>query len=297
MGVKKYVRDGLGHLPLYLQLLSARLISCLESIVQCLRIVRLRRQGMKEFIIPFGKYDCSIECHILASGWSLNHSYVNIDRSKSFIMGFNFSFLKCQDPDLHFIENASVKDLRFFTNTAQVYFGLEKFDVFSSSKVVFKNLSELKNSLPLVRVLYSKKAYFIKDRHFRIFGEAGVPPTVARMCMDSKVLPQTVSSVIGLVVLAKAMGFKKIVVHGLDFCGPHFYGVDASEIIFNGGDIPGPLKGDEVDSGLHKTAVGENGVGVVSVIKALKEELKAYDVDVFAASDISPSAEILGLPS
>lgn len=297
MAAKKYVRGGIGYLPLFLQILSANLISCFESVVQWLRVIRLKRQGMKEFVVPVNKFDGGMECHILASGWSLNHSYVKIDRSKSFVIGFNFSFLKCKDPDLHFVENSSIKNLRFFTNTVQLYWGLKRFNVFSSSKVVFKNLSELKNSMPLVGMLYSDKAFFIKDRHFRIFGGKAISPTITRMCSDDKVLPQAISSVVGLILLAKTMGFKKIIVHGLDFYGPHFYGADVSEIIFNGGLIPQPLNSDEIESDLHKTAVGENGVGVISIIKVIKEELKIYNVDVFAASEVSPSVDILGLSS
>ncbi|MCM2461603.1 hypothetical protein HGO40_14140 [Pseudomonas sp. CG7] len=262
--------------------------------MQWLRASKLKRLGMQEFVASSDRFDTSLECHILASGWSLNHSYEAIDRAKSFVIGFNFSFLKCNNPDLHFIENASVKDLRFFVNTYQIYIALEKFNVFANSKVIFKNLSELKNSVGLIGTLYSDKAFFIKDRHFRIFGSKGVAPVVTQMCAETQGLPQAVSSVVGLAVLAKIMGFKKIIVHGLDFQGPHFYGRDASEIIFNNGVLPQPINPDEGGFELHKTAIGENGVGVAAVIKALKHELKKYGVEISAASKLSPSAEILG---
>ncbi|QKS82234.1 hypothetical protein [Pseudomonas bijieensis] len=291
---KKNIRVALGKLPLPLQLLCARLILWLESILQEVRASKLKRLGMQEFVASANKFDSSLECHILASGWSLNHSYETIDRAKSFVIGFNFSFLKCNDPDLHFIENASVKDLRFFVNTYQTFFALEKLNVYANAKVIFKNLSELKNSMGLIGTLYSDKAFFIKDRHFRIFGNKGVAPIVAQMCAETQGLPQAVSSVVGLAVLAKMMGFKKIIVHGLDFQGPHFYGRDASEIIFNNGALPQPINPDEGGFELHKTAIGENGVGVVAVIKALKHELKKYGVEILAASKLSPSAEILG---
>ncbi|SDB16406.1 hypothetical protein [Pseudomonas sp. NFACC13-1] len=291
---KKHIRKALGKFPLALQLLCARLILWFESVVQWRRASKLKRLGMQEFVASLDRFDSSLECHILASGWSLNHSYETIDRAKSFVIGFNFSFLKCNDPDLHFIENASVKDLRFFVNTYQTYFALGKFNVFANSKVVFKNLSELKNSVHLIGMLYSDKAFFIKDRHFRIFGSKGVAPVMTQMCAETQGLPQAVSSVVGLAVLAKMLGFKRVIVHGLDFQGPHFYGYDASDIIFNNGALPQPLNPDEAGFELHKTAIGENGVGVASVIKALKYELKKYDVDILAASKLSPSAGILG---
>ncbi|MCL6700908.1 hypothetical protein [Pseudomonas sp. T1.Ur] len=290
---KKNIRAVIGSLPLSLQFCAMRVIFFFESILQWVRVSKLKRMGMQEFSIPVNAYDESLECHILASGWSLNHSYESIDRKKSFVIGFNFSFLKCGNPDLHFIENASVKNVIFFMNTFQIFFGLKKFKVLEGSRVVFKNISELKNSIGLIGMLYSKKAYFIKDRHYRIFGGGAVKPVVQQMCAETEVLPQAVSSVVGLAILAKTMGFKKIVIHGLDFKGAHFYGADASDIIFNEAHVP-QVSTDAESFELHKTALGENGVGVISVMQELKNEFNKLGVNILAASELSPSAKILG---
>ncbi|MBC3362644.1 hypothetical protein [Pseudomonas sp. SWRI154] len=290
---KKNIRAVIGSLPLSLQFCAMRLMLCFESILQRLRISQLKRMGMREFSIPVSAYNETLECHILGSGWSLNHSYESIDRKKSFVIGFNFSFLKCSNPDLHFIENASAKNMIFFMNTFQVFFGMKKFRVLEESKVVFKNVSELKNSVKLIGMLYSEKAYFIRDKHYRIFGKRAVKSIVQQMCGETKVLPQAISSIIGLAVLAKTMGFKKIVIHGLDFKGPHFYGADASDMIFNEALLP-HVSVDAEGFEPHKTAVGENGVGVVSVMQELKSEFEKCGVNILAASKLSPSAEILG---
>ena len=285
----------LGFLPAKGQLMASSVISGVELLLQFLRVAQLKRQGMKEFILPVEDVDTEKECHILASGWSLNHSYQNINREKSFIVGFNFSFLKCSDPDLHFIENSSTKSHGFFINTIQIYAGIIRFKVFSRSKVVFKNLSEFKNSQKNIVSLYSENAYFIRDRHFRIFGEKMILPTLAKMCDETNLLPQSISSVVGLILLAKSMGFKKIIIHGLDFYGPHFYGGDLQSVIFNDGLLPDPLCVSEIDLDFHKTAVGENGVGVIDLIKAVKDEFKKSGVGLYAATNKSPSAEILGV--
>lgn len=295
MNIKGGLRRFLGFLPVRGQLLFSRLISKGESLLQFLRAAQLKRQGMKEFTLPVEGVDNEKECHILASGWSLNHSYQDIDREKSFVIGFNFSFLKCSNPDLQFIENSSTKSHGFFINTIQIYSGLMRFQVFSRSKVIFKNLSELKNTQKNIASLYAGNAFFIRDRHFRIFGEKSVLPTLVEMCKETRVLPQAISSVVGLILLAKSMGFKRIIIHGLDFYGPHFYGDNLQNVIFNDGPLPDPLHVSEVDFRFHKTAVGENGVGVVALVKAVKDECEKMGVGLYAATCKSPSMEILGL--
>src|SRR5690606_11969363 len=132
--VKSVIRGVLGRLPFSLRRGISRIAFLLEAGLQHWRVARLRKYGMEE--LDFLAYKESLEkgeCHILGSGWSLNASFPRIDRSRAFIIGFNFSFLKCPDPDLHFIENASLKDKRFFDNSVDHYFALGKFGVFDST--------------------------------------------------------------------------------------------------------------------------------------------------------------------
>ena len=291
---KVKIRRVVGALPLKIQKLLSEILWFFEWANQSVRVMRLKRCGMKEFNVHDNLQCADKECHILASGWSLNHSFELIERSKSFVIGFNFSFLKCPDPDLHFIENASDKNYLFFRNTIEQYCGLERFGVFNKTRVIFKNLSEFKNSLKIIMLLYSGRTEFVKDKHYRVFGEDGLSSCLDDMFKQADYLPQMISSVVSMIFLARMLGFKRIVIHGLDFSGPHFYGKDPAAIIFDGEAFLVPQEETTVGAELHKTAIGGNGIGVPSILNLLKSKLEKEGVELLAAHHLSPSAKILG---
>ncbi|MDY6929934.1 MAG: hypothetical protein SWN10_22945 [Pseudomonadota bacterium] len=295
--VKRVIRSALAHLPLSWRRGISWTAIWIEEGLQAVRVTYLKKAGMGEF--DFSGFKCGhkkIECHILGSGWSLNSSFSTIDFDKAFIIGFNFSFLKCVDPDLHFIENASLKNEMFFDNSLDHYYALRKLEVFKKTIVVFKNLSEFKNSRRLIRFMYSDKALFVRDRHYRIFGGDEINSVIKDMMRYKKGVPQAVSSIISLIFLARLMGFKRIIVHGLDFCGPHFYGKDLKKVIYHDYDFSevGLDRTYQNDSDQHKTASGENGVGVRELLLRIKRYFADSGVEVIAATELSPSAQILG---
>src|SRR5690606_17176960 len=176
-------------------------------------------------------------------------------------------------------------------------FALGKFGVFDSTNLVVKNISEFKNSLKLIRLMYGDKSLFIRDRHFRLFGVDEVDAVVKQMMRFERGVPQALSSSISMIFLARLMGFRKIVVHGLDFVGPHFYGEDLKQAIYHDYDFSqiGLDQDYKPDSGRHKTAVGENGVGVSHLLSRIKALFEEEGIEVVAASERSPSSEILGV--
>lgn len=284
----KIVRVVLIRTPVFLQIHFCGFILFFEQVLQFFRCFYLRLYGMKEYQI---EYVCSNNkiCHILASGWSLNESYDLIDKDSSFIIGFNFSFLKCKNPDLHFIENASLMNKNFLENTIYHYYGLKSRDIFSKTKVVFKNLSEYKNSVKLIRILYSKQAMYVKDKHFRFFSKESIPGILDIILSEKKNLPQSISTVLSMVFLARLLGFKKIVIHGLDFYGNHFYGEDLKYAI-NNNSLSFSNSNEKI---LHKTALGNSGVGTSDVLSELKKKLSAEGIELFSAVKNSPSSKYL----
>ncbi|WP_342654839.1 hypothetical protein [Pseudomonas sp. F3-2] len=293
--IKKKIRWLLQRLPVPLQLFIADAFWVLwESKVQLYRVGRLRKAGMVEFKVS-DQHSLKSDCHILASGWSLNYTFSSIPRPAAFVIGFNYSFLKCSDPDLHFVECASCKNQRFLHGSVLLYSGLKKLKAFDHSRVIFKNISELKNSVGMVVGLYGDNALFMKDRHFRIFSPEGVPYVLKKALAERSVLPQAVSSVVSMILLARNMGFKNIVVHGLDFGGPHFYGGSPDAMIFDDAADIGPVPLSDDLATPHKTAIGENGVGTRTLLTQLKRSLEREGVTLLSASKISPSSEVLGV--
>ena len=295
--VKTIIRLAVGKLPVTLRHAVSWSAMTIEGVLQIRRAAFLKKAGMRELELPKISVDAALtECHILGSGWSLNSSYSSIDRKKAFVIGFNFSFLKCSDPDLHFIENASLKNKLFFKGTLDHYYALKKFEVFEKTTVVFKNLSELKNSLRLIDFMYSDKAHFVRDSHFRLFGSDEIDSVIKAMMKNENSIPQAISSIISLIFLARLLGFRKIVVHGLDFYGPHFYGTDLNKAIYDNYDFSSVDMDFEsmAKSAKHKTATGENGVGVREFLSKVKTHFADAGIEVVAASARSPSCEILG---
>ena len=277
-------------LPVWWQLYLSKIIIACENVIQLYRIHVLEKAGMCRLPPSLAVSDKPV-CHVLGSGWSLNESYQLIDRKSSFLVGFNFSFIKCSDPDIHFIENASTADARFFINTMDHYAGLERYQVFDKTNVVFKNMSELKNTIKVIKWVYAKKAYYIKDKHYRIFSNKSLRPTLIEMLRQKNCLPQAVSSAISLIFFARQSGCRTIVLHGVDFYGPHFYGVSLIEAVYRNYSKPSPS---ECSNSPHVTASGKNGVGVREILIELKSLLELEGVQLLAAVNTSPSSKVLG---
>lgn len=288
--MKQLIRNVSVMLPVWWQLYLSKLIIAGENVIQLFRIYVLEKAGMCRLPTSLAVSDKPV-CHVLGSGWSLNESYQLIDRTSSFVVGFNFSFIKCSDPDIHFIENASTADARFFINTMDHYAGLERYRVFDKTNVVFKNMSELKNTIKIIKWMYAKKAYYIKDKHYRIFSNQSLRPILIEMLSQKECLPQAVSSVISMILFARQSGYKLIVVHGVDFYGPHYYGMSLKDAIYSEDFICNSAVQSEL---FHATATGKSGIGVREILVELKTILAREGIQLFSAVPQSPSAKVLG---
>ncbi|QOR39080.1 hypothetical protein HNO52_11560 [Billgrantia diversa] len=294
MPIKLSIKELLFKLPFFYQRCFIISVLLFESLIQYLRCCYLRFSGMHEFNISSLRNDrLPRRCHILGSGWSLNHSFCTINTEKEFVIGFNFSYLKFNSPDLHFVENASYKNHVFSDNTALIYYGLRRHSVFENSIVVFKNLSEIKNNVKLISSLYSKKSLFIKDKHYRILSNESLEYCVDKMMEDHGYVPQAYSSAIGLIFFAYHMGFEEIIIHGLDFGGAHFYGEDlVSAIALGCSDRTENQHGEEKYKP-HKTSLRFGEVGIQEMLALIKEKFEKKSVKLYS-TPFSPSAEILG---
>ncbi|SFT81853.1 hypothetical protein [Halomonas saccharevitans] len=294
MSAKERLKGFLYRSPGFFQRAVVFFVLYLESGLQSIRCLFLRFKGMQELdVLSYKNKDLPRRCHILGSGWSLNYSYSTIDLDNDFVIGFNFSYLKCNHPDLHFVENASGKNEFFAENMVLLYYGLCRHRVFDNSLVVFKNLSEMKNDLRLISGLYSKKAVYVKDKHYRVLSEKCLRYCVDNMTRDNGVLPQAYSSAVGLIFLAFHMGFEEIVIHGLDFGGPHFYGSDLIEAIASFDNQAPPKKDECTEHQQHKTSRSSGGVSMQDMLVLIKEDFENKGVKLYSTSP-SPSSSILG---
>jgi hypothetical protein len=154
-------------------------------------------------------------CHIIASGYSAIHSYKNnIIKKNDFIIGMNFSAFLPYHFDYYFCEDNST-----FTNSSDTM--IKQINLIKKQKdniknIIFKNLYSCKpenfsnNLLPL-------NFYLLMDRP--VFHN--VPNSLFKRSLIS--VAQCASTAITATILAYHAGFNKIIMHGLDFAGPHIY--------------------------------------------------------------------------
>ena len=167
------------------------------------------------------KYD---SCHIWGSGATadITKNFI-LNRKDFFHIGFGFSCLLNIDFDFYFIENASKKNQNLVT--AQIK-ALENFVFKKNTVVAFKNLWQKKNDVDLALNSFNDKTYFIRDLivpHYNSHNFA-INNTIDHLLkFDEYYFRGACSTVINAIIFAKYLGFKKIVLHGIDFHGGYFF--------------------------------------------------------------------------
>lgn len=228
--------------------------------------------------------------HIIGSGRSLNDS-CRVISSEDFVVGFNYAALSDIHFDLYFFEFGGFK----VDSISKKHFSLFK-DVVSQQTdcVFFKNIWEGKNDLSYIKESWAFNVRYTKDRIYPSGSLKYLPYTVKLFFEDDSVyLPQLSSSVMVCLYLAYKLGFKKIVIHGLDFGGAYFY----DELVSSCKKIYMPSEegeGHYFNSGvssIHPTAAGE--FGMKEIIIASSNYLRSKGVLVYSGADSSPSSEFL----
>lgn len=173
-------------------------------------------------------------CHILGSGHSLKESIKTIDEEKDSVIGFNFSGLAYEKADIYFIEIAASRENKAAQNISKSQHLLWQYLQRNSpqTKFIFKNTWERKNSLRTINLLYGKNVTYLKDAVGKASDEASLKALIDIILSDFlffKNQAQTISTTITAIALAYKAGFKEIIIHGVDFSGPHFYETSSYE--------------------------------------------------------------------
>ena len=248
----------------------------------------LNRKEVVEEVISRRKLKNTDTCHVVASGWSLNYS-LSLISDDSFVIGFNYAALSNIKFDVYFFEIGSDKFEELSNNS--LILAKNKL-LKEGSLIYFKNLWEDCNDVDFIVENWMEVSRIIKDRFYSISSNYFIDRVVSHAFNDnSKFLPQICSTTVTSIILAYRAGFKKIIVHGLDFGGYHFYGVD--------GFIPNDAVKDLVQVSLsntitkdtvHKTA---QGIGMKEIIPSMYEYLKIKDVELLSATEKSPLSKII----
>lgn len=163
-------------------------------------------------------------CHIWGSGSSVNitKKFV-INRNDFFHIGIGFSCLLNIDYNFFLIENASKKNINLIEAQNEA---LKKILSKKKTILVFKNLWQKKNDEDIAYEIYKDKAYFIKDLiipHYNM-SDLTLDNTINKLLIyDPHYFREACSSVVTSIIFAKFLGFKEIVLHGIDFSKDYFF--------------------------------------------------------------------------
>ena len=163
-------------------------------------------------------------CHIVASGFSALDAYKhNVVKKNDYIIGFNFSAFLPYNFDLYFCEDNS---LVIKCETAKTD-GIKKQALLLNkckdriSNLVWKNIYSSENLFYAEQFQQNNIDYsIVMDRQIISENDKIVKQLLAK---PGIMMPQWYTTTITATMLAYHAGFKKIIVHGLDFGGSHVY--------------------------------------------------------------------------
>jgi hypothetical protein len=155
-------------------------------------------------------------CHVIATGSSaLDSCKAGVVKPGDYIMGINFAAFLPYTFDFYFFDDQySINDVHL-----------------AKAKCISELLNRQKDRLPhlvyknAARVTPDVMHTYIPDLNFSVvYDKVFYYPCVRKFfARPSFIMPQYCSSTIISAMLAYHAGFKNIVVHGLDFSGPHVY--------------------------------------------------------------------------
>lgn len=170
-------------------------------------------------------------CHVVGSGSTVFDSISSVG-ANDFVIGFNFASLLPLSFNIFFIEGCTYRSSSLSLASRLL---AECYKMRGSSLLIAKNLLINQYDLKLLRELYEEIPYAVPDIVLcwrlgpasRITNRAFLTRRLLRY--DPLIMKQARSSIFTSIALAIHAGFKKIVVHGLDMGGPHFYSSNCVE--------------------------------------------------------------------
>lgn len=273
IGMKYKFKVAYGH-----KILSAAGLNIIDR-VQAKKLVLDRYEVMPNSV-----------CHVIGSGYSLNKTK-KIIHDEDFVIGFNQAALSGLSFNLYFVEAGSG---RFEEVSKQQIQLIDDIVSKQTDLILFKNIWEDRNSIPFILHNWKNKVYYIKDYVILCSKTGDVKESVEELLSHkSRYLPQLTSTALTAIAFSDYLGFKKIVLHGVDFGGEYFFGADDFDGIkvnhLNPLNIT--LYNKASKNSVHETARGDCGTN--SLLKPLASILKNRNIFLYAATKETKSSEVL----
>lgn len=230
-------------------------------------------------------------CHIIGGGESTNISKSKISK-KDFVLGCNLSALLNLKFDFYSVEFASFikSEEPKFTVLDLVKGKLLK----QKTIIIFKNILSHEIDRNFLNDNYLGKINFIKEYSWRCFNDKQLEFYVKRCLINKqKNFYQYNSTLVFLISLAYQIGFKKIVLHGLDFGGDYFF---TNKI----GYMSNKIKSFNELKKYQNKNISRNGIylnhrqlNMPKIFKLICKSLNKKGVQLYAASRDSKSSKFL----
>ena len=229
-------------------------------------------------------------CHIIGSGWSLNESKKKIN-NEDFVIGFNQAALSGLSFDLYYVEfgGPSVEEI----SKKQIAL-IDEVVKKQTDLIIFKNIEEKRNDPAFIKKYWGDKIFYMPDVQVPMYGEKYLEHTLKYLLVkNNRFLKQFCSSIIAGIGVAKNCGFKKIVIHGVDFGGAYFFDVPGYEHLnqYRPDENKNNTYKKPEKNSVHITAAGT--IGIKESLPILKELCESEGVTLMSASDESPLSKIL----
>jgi len=256
------------------------------------RLAALGRELLPVDRIRFQPRPDQTECHIIGSGWSLNTSAPLAQRPEAYVVGFNSAVLSGLRFDSYSLEFAGPGYAELGDHQVRVARILA---AQGKCQTFFKNLCLPHNSVDVAVEKFGDLVVFVRDICLTCLSTDQLPRVVDRLlCNDKRYLRQYMSTALALIGLARASGFRKIVLHGVDFGGDYFF--DAPNFTGDRSLRPPPVSGiyaKGAKPGGHAT--NKPGLGLQALLPLLRDRLSQENILLCAATNESPSSRILSV--
>jgi len=231
-------------------------------------------------------------CHIIASGGTALETASRVPQS-DYTIGFNFSALLPVSFDLYFFEycNANSRPNRDFSVLQATVIQSNK-DI---GRLVAKNIWENKLDFKYVKRLYESAPHLLKDIHLPYWtskkSRRGSLVYASRLLsLENGYVRQASTTTLTCICMAINAGFKRVVVHGFDMSGPHFY--THPELAW-----PDKIKSDSKEwliAASFRNSSAHPATGSSLILEALKTKALQRGCELLSATSRSPCSKIIG---
>lgn len=232
-------------------------------------------------------------CHIIGSGWSLSNGLHKI-RKDDFVMGFNFAGYADVHFDFYFVEFCGFSNELLKNKSALQINLIQNFISKDTKNIFFKNLWEDKNDILSISKIY-KNFFIIKDYLLDTKNIRKEHLISTLLFKDNHYIKQAYSTSITCILTAYHSGFKKIILHGIDFIGPHFFKLPEFN---NPRSLALPMmkyRHSPIQSNNQKQYIipGPGVYNQAQILGELGDTFKSHNIELMTASAISPSSQLL----